>query len=419
MYRLTKEGLEYLEHGLPETALAKFVKKPITIAQAKSKMGGSFNIALAWAKKNGWIRLDNGMVILVKEPGKVAEEDALEAVEQGKVPPEPILKVLLHRRLIIEEKDNAAKRAGKLIGKEVTSLTPDLIKTGLWSKVKFKPYNMSAKGTKIHIGKRQPYNQFIDMVRRKLISLGFQEMTGPNIEMEFWNFDALYQAQNHPSRDWTQTYSLKFPKEGKLPAERIVSQVKATHENGGKSGSVGWGYEWSREKAARLMPRAHDTAISPRYLSGHSGKIQIPGKYFSLVRCYRPDVIDATHGVEFNQLGGIVIDENLSFSDLLGLLKEFMIEIVGVEKVKFYPDYYPFVEPGVQISAKHPELGWVELAGAGIFREELTMPLGIEEPVIAWGFGIDRLAMFKLGISNIRELFSRNLSWLRNSKTIF
>ena len=146
-------------------------------------------------------------------------------------------------------------------------------------------------------------------------------MIGPIIELEVWNFDALYQAQNHPARDWTQTYSLKYPKHGKLPDKRLVQRVKATHENGWLTDSRGWGYKWSEEKASRLMPRAHDTAISPRYLSQIYGKFEIPAKYFIIVRCFRPDVIYAMHGVEFNQLGGFVVAYNLTFRDLLGLLK--------------------------------------------------------------------------------------------------
>jgi len=84
--------------------------------------------------------------------------------------------------------------------------------------------------------------------------------------------------------------------------------------------------------------------------------------------------------------------------------------------VKFLPDYYPFTEPSCQLSAKHPELGWIELGGAGIFRPELTQPLGVKEPVLAWGIGIDRLAMLALGIKDIRQLFSQDLSWLRNAR---
>jgi len=98
------------------------------------------------------------------------------------------------------------------------------------------------------------------------------------------------------------------------------------------------------------------------------------------------------------------------------MLKHFAIEIAGAEEVKFFPDYYPFTEPSVQISAKHPQLGWIELGGAGIFRPEITQTLGIDTPVMAWGFGIDRLAMFKLGIKDIRYLFSQDLKWLREAR---
>jgi len=129
-------------------------------------------------------------------------------------------------------------------------------------------------------------------------------------------------------------------------------------------------------------------------------------------------VIDPTHGVEFIQTGGIVVAKDIDFRHLLGLLKDFAKEIAGIEEVKFFTDYYPFTEPSVQVSGKHPDLGWVELAGAGIFRPELTEPLGVKEPVIAWGFGIDRLAMHALKITDIRELFSRNLEWLKRQKVI-
>jgi len=98
------------------------------------------------------------------------------------------------------------------------------------------------------------------------------------------------------------------------------------------------------------------------------------------------------------------------------MLKLFAVEIAGAEKVKFFPDYYPFTEPSAQLSARHPEMGWIEFAGAGIFRPELTEPLGVKQPVLAWGLGIDRLAMFKLGIKDIREIFSHNLDWLRKQK---
>lgn len=404
MYELTEEGRKYAEKGLPELNLIKALEKEKDLNKLRNVVD-NFGIALQWAKKNGWVRIEKGNIVLEKRPSSYALQDSLKNLGgAGK----EYLELLLNRGLIREAREDVEREARKFMSKEVTNIHPSLLKTGLWRKVKLKKYNVKAAGRRIHPGKVQPYQKFIMQVKQRLVELGFREMTGPAIETEFWNFDALFQPQNHPSRDWTDTYKLKNPKYGDLPDKKIVEAVKKSHEES-------WGYRWDENKAKQLVPRAHDTAISPRYLAKG---VEIPGKYFNLVRCYRPDVIDATHGVEFNQLGGFVIGEDMSLKNLLGLLKMFAIEFGGAEKVKFLPDYYPFTEPSVQISAKNKKLGWVELAGAGIFRKEMVEPLGIKVPVIAWGIGIDRLAMCALGIDDIRNLFSQNLVWLRKHEVL-
>jgi len=423
-YKLTEEGKLYLKKGLPERNLVKLLnsspEKTLSMEVVTKKIK-NFPIALKWVLEKEWVSKKDDKLILIKFPEKTDEEKALKKINEGKEVEEEVLKILISRNLVLRitetyiRTEEAIKKAGNIIGE----LTHDIIRTGLWKNRKFKTVDIETvkklDKSKITPGKRHPYNYFLMQVRKKLVELGFKEMTGPIIELEFWNFDALYQAQDHPSRDWAQTYSLKYPKNGDLPDKKIVERVKTTHENGWKTGSTGWGYKWSEKKASKLMPRAHDTAITPRYLAEG---IEIPGRYFNMVRCFRPDVIDPTHGVEFIQTGGIVVAKDIDFRHLLGLLKQFVREIAGVEEVKFFTDYYPFTEPSVQISGKHPDLGWVELAGAGIFRPELTEPLGVKEPVIAWGFGIDRLAMHALKITDIRELFSRNLEWLKRQKVI-
>jgi phenylalanyl-tRNA synthetase alpha chain len=414
MYKLTPEGEKYLKGGLPEVNLLKVVRGPVSLGEARQKVE-NFSVAVQWALKRGWVKIEGETLIPLERNPVAQEQGYLQDVLDHQQLPAQALSLLLKRKLVEEVREDIVKQAERHIGKTIATLTPELIKTGLWRKVTLKPYDVTVTGRRMYGGRRHPYMAFLSEVRRTLAGLGFKEMTGPNIETEFWNFDALYQAQNHPSRDWTQTYRLKHPQRGELPDKTIVSRVKAAHEYGWKTGSTGWGYVWDPEKAACLMPRAHDTAISPRQLVQG---VEIPGKYFSLVRCYRPDIIDATHAVEFYQMGGIVIDRHLTFRNLLGLLKEFASEIAGVEKVKFLPDYYPFTEYSCQLSALHPRMGWVELAGAGLFRPELTEPLGVNETVIAWGLGIDRLAMFKLGITDIRELFTRNLAWLREVVTV-
>ncbi len=422
-YKLTGEGEQYLKAGLPERNLVKVLsslpEKSSMIDKVVDKIK-NFPIALKWALDKGWVLKKDNQITLIKIPEEIEEEKALKKIHQEKGVDEKILKVLMERNLVTKitetyrKTEEGLKKGGNVIGE----LTHDIIRTRLWKGKKFKPVEVERLTKKLDLkkvtlGKRQPYNQFLQQVRQKLVELGFKEMAGPAIETEFWNFDALFQPQNHPARDWTQTYSLKYPKFGELPSKKIIDRVKATHENGWTTGGTGWGYKWDPSIAMRLMPRAHTTACSARQLIKG---VEIPGKYFIIGRNYRPDVIDFKHGVEFNMCEGIVIGKNLSFKNLLGLLKIFAVEVAGAEKVKFLPDYYPFTEPSAQLSALHPELGWIEFAGSGIFREELTKPLGVKAPVLAWGLGIDRLAMFKLGLNDIRELFSQNLGWLRNQK---
>lgn len=407
-FRLTKEGKLYLERGLPEVRLANFLweKGPADIESARRAVE-DFHVALAWAKKNGWVALDGRRLKLLKRPHEAAEAAALNDVNLGRQIDERIAKTLLHRKLIEESGERIRERAARLAGLEIAHLTPELVATGGWRDVKFKTYNVSVVGEKVNPGKRQPYGRFLQRVKRKLIALGFKEMSGPLVETEFWNFDALFQPQGHPARDWTDTYQLREPKSGDLPDRRLVERVSKAHERS-------WKYPWNPVKASQLMPRAHTTAVSARMLP----KAEVPGKYFTIGRCFRPDVLDSTHLIEFNQVEGIILDRSLTFRNLLGILKMFAMEVAGAEDVKFMPDYYPFTEPSVQMSARHPELGWVEFGGAGMFREELTAALGVDVPVIAWGLGIDRLAMFKLGIKDIRHLFSYDLKWLREAPVI-
>lgn len=354
-YSLTDEGRKYLKEGLPEKKLLDLLEKgPARIADAQRKVD-NFSIALQWAKKKGWVTVVRDGLELVNVPEYLPEEEALKDIAEEKELSSDIISVLLQRKLVREEREDIMKQAEKFVGKEITSLTPELIKTGLWRKANIRPYNVSAVGKKIYPGKRHPYQQFISLVKKRLVELGFKEMKGTSVETEFWNFDALYQPQNHPARDWAQTYSLSYPKCGTLPG--ISGKVKSAHENG-VAGGRGWNYKWDPRKAMQLMPRAHGTCLSARTLAG---KPDIPGKYFAVARCYRPDVLDATHLIEFNHVEGIVIDESLSFRSLLGILEIFAKEIAGAKKIRYLPDYYPFTEPSCQLSAYHEKIGWMEL----------------------------------------------------------
>jgi len=192
-------------------------------------------------------------------------------------------------------------------------------------------------------------------------------------------------------------------------SEELILNVKKIHENGGSTGSRGWRYNWSREIASRPILRSQTTAVSVRFL--YKNKTP-PIKMFCLSKVFRPDVIDSKHMIEFCQLEGIIGDYGINIRHLLGILTEFANQL-GFKEIKFKPSYFPFTEPSIEAYIKHPKLGWIECLGAGLFRPEVTKPLEIDFPVIAWAFGIDRLAMIKLGIDDIRELHTYNLKKLR------
>ncbi|USG99128.1 phenylalanine--tRNA ligase subunit alpha [Thermococcus argininiproducens] len=444
--RITELGRKYGQIGLPEKRALKLLveRGKITLDDLKDVLSeDELRPIIGILRKEGWanIKKEEGALVLEatdKAKEALSKERPIDVVlkllvEKGEVEARNIERIIplkdvksrkigeedikSEREVEITEEGLKLVEMGLELKKEVSILTPELIKSGEWRNVEFKRFNIQAPVKRVYPGKKQPYRAFLDKIRRKLIEMGFIEMSAESlIETQFWNFDALFQPQNHPARDWTDTYQLKYPKHGYLPSEELVERVKASHEYGWTTGSRGWGYKWDPRTAMLLMPRAHATALSARQL----GKgVQIPGKYFAIQRVFRPDVLDRTHLIEFNQVDGFVVGEDLTFKHLLGILKRFAVEIAGAKKVKFLPDYYPFTEPSVQMSAYHEELGWVEFGGAGIFREEMTKPLGIDAPVIAWGIGIDRLAMFKLGIDDIRYLFSYDLKWLREAKLVW
>ncbi|HJT22145.1 MAG TPA: phenylalanine--tRNA ligase subunit alpha [Nitrospira sp.] len=302
-------------------------------------------------------------------------------------------------------------RAGGV--EEVSQLTPELLKDGTWRTKHFRKYTISLRAPRIAPGRRHPYREFLDTVKTKLVSMGFQEMRGPLIETEFWDMDALFMPQFHPARDIHDVYFVKEPKQAARIAEPFLSRVRQVHEHGGETGSTGWGYRFDVERASRLILRSQGTAVSAHTLASNPS---IPGKYFSIARCFRYDQVDATHATDFFQVEGIVLGDDINFRTLLGLLNLFAREVAQAKEVKFLPAYFPFTEPSVELHVRHPRLGWMELGGAGLFRPEVTLPLGVTVPVIAWGLGLDRMAMVALGIHDIRELFTDNLELVRSTK---
>ncbi|MDH5402007.1 MAG: phenylalanine--tRNA ligase subunit alpha [Candidatus Heimdallarchaeota archaeon] len=429
-YELTDRGFNALDGLVERKILDVLIKNSVPfkdLAELTHLTKSDLTVGIGILKKANLIQIDKGNVnIRDEESAKSFSIDLTNALAElhkksGLIIENNLIEQLLERNLIIrQERSNVTVSSNlsdselkKIIVKDtITTLTSKMLSDGSWKNSDFKPYSLKTKPRKIYSGKLHPYRQFLEHLKTKLIGIGFQEMKGPLVELEFWNFDVLYAPQDHPAREDSDILLIKNPTHGKLQKEEYISNVAQTHENGWTTGSRGHGYRWDPKKAARLLVRPQGTAISARTLS-HA---KPPFKYFANAKVFRPDQVDATHQIEFSQTEGIICGPDITFKDLLGVLKSFAVEVAGAKEVRFRPDYFPFTSPSVELSAKHPVLGYIEFGGAGIFRPEVVEPFGIEHPVLAWGIGVDRLFMTKYGINDIRELYSQNLDWLREGR---
>ncbi|MGQ9735755.1 MAG: phenylalanine--tRNA ligase subunit alpha [Thermaceae bacterium] len=246
----------------------------------------------------------------------------------------------------------------------------------------------------------------VTLIERELVeifrALGYQAVEGPEVETEFFNFDALNIPEHHPARDMWDTFWL----EGSLTPK----------------GPLGEDLE------GRLLLRTHTSPMQIRYMVAHTPpfRIVVPG------RVYRYEQTDATHEAVFHQLEGLVVGEGITMAHLKGAILELAYALFGSEsKVRFQPIYFPFVEPGAQFALWWPERErWLELGGAGMvhpkvfqavdaYREALGLKPAYENVTgFAFGLGVERLAMLRYGIPDIRYFFQNRLSFLRQFKGV-
>ncbi len=292
---------------------------------------------------------------------------------------------------------------------EKNQLTEEDIVSGNWKKITLRPYDVTLPAETVAPKKCHPLQKILQEARRAFLQMGFEESVSPQVELSFWDFDALFQPQDHPSRDMQDTFYLKTPEKGTLPDPKLVEMICQTHENGGNTGSTGWGYCWKAEEARKMVMRTHTTATSIRAIAQNP---EPPRKVFCVGRVFRNETINFKHLPEFHQVDGIIIDKDASLSCLLGTLQQFY-HVMGFAKVKFKPAFFPYTEPSAEVFVwMESKKCWIELGGSGIFRPEVTRPFGCKVPVMAWGLGLERLAMLRYGISDIRVLYGSDLDWL-------
>jgi len=427
--KLAKSGEEYFIKGLPERRFIKALEQLKGKASVDdiSKVSGldknEINYSLGFCRKQGFIGVSENKFVLtsIGREWLSKKYDAEEALQNKKQNSE------LQKRGIIEiiprtsRTYSLSEKAQSVIDEiEVTDdigiITQATIRAKPWQSKSFRPFNLDVVVPKAQAGRIHYLRQALDYVRDFWLSLGFKEMKGPLLESSFWNFDALFQPQDHPAREMQDTFYMKTPAKSKLPDNTVVNAVKTAHEKG-VCGSKGWRYKWSPEIAAKNIMRTHSTVVSARTLASLKKK-ELPVKYFSVGRVFRNETLDWKHTAEFYQTDGIVIDENVSFRDLIGYLRTFFTKM-GFPKARFRPGYFPYTEMSLEIEVYHPEhKQWMELGGAGMFRPEVVFPLlGIDIPVLAWGPGLERTIMSHYKISDIRKLYGNDLSLIRGTKT--
>ncbi len=425
MVALTDEGNRYLKEGLPERKLLDMVKSGKSSMKALASFPEA-RIGIVWLSKLGIGRVLNGEVKVFTEPSKMKTEVLLAKAGRGvrlddlDNDEKQIVKIRSKVFRIIERKDIKVSLTDK--GKKVASnieiideesrLTPQMLKAGSWRNKRFRKYDVSAPTPPLYPGKRHFAKQAMDFVRRIWLEMGFVEMEGPLIDTTFWNFDALFVPQDHPSRELQDTFYL--PLTGDLPDSKLVSRVRKAHEKG-VCGSRGWRYKWDEDESKRMVLRTHTTVLSARTLAKLK-EFEIPAKFFSVGRVFRNEALDWKHLFEFTQSDGIVVG-NVNFRHLLGYLKEFLARL-GFTKVRFRPSYFPYTEMSVEPEVWHPvKKEWVELGGAGIFRPEVVEPLlGKDIPVLAWGLGVERLIIDYYNITDVRDIYKNDVQALRETK---
>ncbi len=412
--RLSNRGQQEASK-LPERMLVETLKKgPKKISEIT---GIEMEVALGRARAKQWVSLEKGMLKLVGSQPELPIERDLKKLQRGTVVPQDLesFNELKERGLVeVDEKTRfevVIKPEGEKIElkEKMTELSDELIRTGEWKKIEFRAYDVNAPVSQIYPARLHPMRLLIEKIRRIFFDMGFEEAAGSFIESAFWNMDALFIPQDHPARDMQDTFYMKTPAKAKLPDDKpFLNLVKKSHEDG-VAGSSGWGGVFSFDESMRTLLRTHTTAVSARSLYG----AKPPKKVFCIGNVFRNETMDYKHLAELHQVEGIVFDPDVSFRDHQGYLKEFFTRM-GFPKVRFRPAYFPYTEMSMECEVWfEPAKSWLELGGSGIFRPELVEPLtGIEAPVLAWGLGLDRLAMLFYNFEDIRTPFRNELNWL-------
>jgi len=439
----TDGAADLIRTGLPERRALKLLIEaggllsPGDFAKSASAAQIAPNEVFKWGVARGWVTRDK-QGVQITEAGRAAEVEQIADVDEelllqangqacdlaaqtdpgrlkqllGKRPELAKIKPRTRRSLALTVAGKELLASGGVqLKRERNQLTAEDLRSGAWRSITLRPYDVTLPAESIRPAKIHPLRKIIEQTRRAYLEMGFTEVVSPMVESSFWNFDALFQPQDHPARDMQDTFYMDEPAMTALPDDAaLVERVRRAHEDGGDTGSEGWGYRWSPERARQVVLRTHTTASTIRALARHP---EPPFKAFCVGWVCRNETMSYKHLPVFHQVDGIVIDERASLASLLGTLETFYKKM-GFKQVKFKPAFYPYTEPSVDVVVYlESRKKWIEMGGSGIFRPEVTEPLGCKHPVLAWGLGMERLAMIRYGLSDIRELYQGRIETLQ------
>jgi len=396
---LGNNGIESFEKGLPERRLLDLLKAgPKKLSVLQGELGTVFGPSMGLARKNNWVETSPEQISLKNSPSDLPGEKTLQQIGYEKLPRDKIdnddLSALLRRPDFIVEDIIKAK--------EIT--LSDSAKSLKLSDSSGE-IDVEAKVPDVFVARTHPLKDTIDEIREIFVTLGFSEILGNMTQSSFWNFDALFTPQDHPARELQDTFYLDGISAKKIATPDQIKNVSESHKKN-------WRYPWDINEARKMVLRTHTTCVTIKHLAENKPD---EARIFSLGRVFRNEKVSYKHLVEFNQIEGIVVGKDANLRNLMGIQREFYKRI-GITKIKFWPTFFPYTEPSLQTMVYNEKLGkWIELFGMGIFRPEVTKPLGITQPVLAWGGGIERIAMLKYDLDDVREFYNNNLGWLRSN----
>jgi len=425
--RLADEGIKANENGLLEARIWKWMNHSDAPDMAGLQSEFERHEAgpgVGLLKRLG-VQLEGGIFIASNPSGVTADIEARTAFIQSLPAATESLDVTLmdhfkSRRGLIESVITTSRtwkvtHQGRAVDIEtlvekqsISEITTELLQSDAWKDADYRPFDVTLESATPRTGRSHPMQALIERVRSIFLEMGFSELVDDYVQTAGWNMDALFIPQDHPAREMQDTFYLENPESIDLP-EHLTDAWGAIHEHGGDTGSVGWGGKFSAETSKKGLLRTHTTVNTIQYLAENP---KDACRVFSVGRVFRKEAIDRTHLPEFHQIEGIIMEEGANLQMLVTTLKTFYAKM-GCPEVRVRPAYFPYTEPSLEIEVKWRGK-WLELGGAGIFRPEVTEPLGISSPVLAWGMGLERLAMLVLGLDDIRQLYISDLEWLRN-----